>query len=262
MKLSIITVSFNNREGLLLTAKSIACQTFHDFEWIVVDGGSSDGSLDIIEQFAHRMSWHVSEPDRGIYEAMNKGLAKARGEFVQFLNSGDGFLNSSVLERIFSEGLSDVNYGDQWCILNNQVIEERTYPDVLDLTYLFRSPLGHQASFIRTELAKAHPYHEEFPISADRCFFLELYLAGAVFHHLKFPVVSFDSSDIGSREDTRVSRSQQLQRIKEGLLPVPALRDFERLMKVKDDFDFIMRVPPLRWSFFFFKWLQKLKSRL
>ena len=80
MKLSIITVNYNNREGLQRTIDSVVSQTFRDFEWIVIDGGSTDGSKELIKQYADHFSYWVSEPDKGIYNAMNKGILKATGE--------------------------------------------------------------------------------------------------------------------------------------------------------------------------------------
>ena len=89
MKLSIITVNLNNRDGLKKTIDSVISQTFKDFEWIVIDGGSTDGSRELIEQYVNHFAYWVSEPDKGVYNAMNKGVKKAKGEYLQFLNSGD-----------------------------------------------------------------------------------------------------------------------------------------------------------------------------
>ena len=89
MKLSIITINLNNREGLQKTIESVISQTFRDFEWIVIDGGSTDGSAELIKQYAAHFAYWVSESDKGIYNAMNKGIRQAKGEWLQFLNSGD-----------------------------------------------------------------------------------------------------------------------------------------------------------------------------
>lgn len=258
MRLSIITVTYNNKTGLLRTAKSVAAQVFQDFEWLVVDGGSIDGSQDIIAEYAPVIAWSISEPDNGIYDAMNKGLIKAQGDYVQFLNAGDFFLDQNVLAAVFSDKrLADVNFGDQWCVSGESLVEKRRYPQTIDLPFLFNAPLGHQATFIKTVLAKTHPYRTAFSISADRAFFLELYLSGASFHYLGFPVVYFDINGIGSREETREQRRQQFDQIKRALLPPPAVHDFEKLLKKAEGFDFVQRVPPLRWGYSFFKWLQK-----
>ena len=263
MKLSIITVNLNNRSGLQRTAKSVVEQTFDDFEWIVLDGGSTDGSQEVIAEYSHWIAWSVSEPDGGIYEAMNKGLAIAAGEYVQFLNSGDSFIDGNVLEKVFtSKQLSDVNYGDQWCVRNGLVVEKRRYSDTIDLGYLFRNPLGHQATFIKTSVAKAHPYRVKYTISADRAFFLELYLSGADFLHLNIPIVYFDTYGIGSNASTIEQRRTQLRQIKKEFLPVRAVEDFEKMMDKADEYDFVMRIVPLRWTYSLFKWLKRIKDRI
>lgn len=263
MKLSIITINFNNRDGLQQTINSVVKQTFTDFEWIVIDGGSTDGSLDLIETQSSRFSYWVSEPDKGIYNAMNKGLEKASGEYVQFLNSGDAFVDERVLESVFNdEGLSDVNYGNQWCVENGVIVEKRSYPDTMSLAFLFSSPLGHQASFIKRAFAQKCPYREKYSISGDRAFFLELYLSGAVFHHINLPIVFFDTDGIGSCEATREQRCQQLRAIKCELLTDQVVDDIETLMAKADEYDFVMRVCPLRLVYLLFKWIQKLKNKL
>ena len=262
MKLSIITINFNNRNGLERTARSIVEQTFRDYEWIVIDGGSTDGSQDILKEYSAHIAFGVSERDGGIYEAMNKGLERASGEYVQFLNSGDSFIDRDVLERVFADNrLADVNYGDQWCVLDGSIIEKRRYPETMDLRFLFRAPLGHQASFIKTSLAKANPYRVNYTISADRAFFLELYLSGASFHYLNLPIVFFDTEGIGSNANTIEQRRDQLQQIKREFFPEPAIKDFEKMMTDADEYDFVMRVAPLRWGYLFFKWLRKIKNR-
>ena len=97
MKLSIITVNLNNLEGLKKTYESVVCQTFTDYEWLVIDGGSTDGSREFIEQHQDKFAYWCSEPDKGIYNAMNKGIVKAKGEYLNFMNSGDCFASSFVV---------------------------------------------------------------------------------------------------------------------------------------------------------------------
>ena len=98
MKLSIITINYNNARGLERTIKSVICQTFTNYEYIIVDGGSTDGSLEVINKYADHISKWVSEPDEGIYNAMNKGTRMASGEYFNYMNSGDCFCDAHVLE--------------------------------------------------------------------------------------------------------------------------------------------------------------------
>lgn len=101
MKLSIITVNLNNRDGLKRTIDSVVSQTFTDYEWIVIDGGSNDGSRELIEHYSDHFAYWCSEPDKGIYNAMNKGIAHAKGEWLQFLNSGDVLYSNNTLASVF-----------------------------------------------------------------------------------------------------------------------------------------------------------------
>ena len=112
-KLSIITVNKNNAEGLRKTIESVVCQTFKDFEYIVIDGASTDESVAVIETYLANVTYWVSKPDRGIYEAINKGIKVAVGEYCLFLNSGDYLSSDSILEKAFSYGFfEDIVYGD------------------------------------------------------------------------------------------------------------------------------------------------------
>ena len=97
MKFSIITVNYNNKEGLRKTIESVIHQTFRDFEFIVIDGGSTDGSDDVLKEYDAQIDYWVSEPDGGIYQGMNKGIKKATGEYLNFMNSGDCFYASNIL---------------------------------------------------------------------------------------------------------------------------------------------------------------------
>ena len=103
MKLSIITVNLNNAVGLKKTICSVINQTFLDIEYIIIDGGSLDGSLEIIKEYEKKITYWVSEPDSGIYNAMNKGIMHANGEYLQFLNSGDWLVNDSIIEKFLKE---------------------------------------------------------------------------------------------------------------------------------------------------------------
>lgn len=263
MKLSIITVNYNNLEGLKKTLGSVCAQTFHDFEWIAIDGGSTDGSKQLLEQYDEHITYWVSEPDSGIYDAMNKGIAVAQGEYCQFLNSGDYYIDIDILARVFEiPKLADVNYGNQWCANHGKVVERRTYPSPMTLDYIFHSPLGHQATFFRTEAVKAHPYREQYTISGDRALYLELYTAGYRFLHIPIPIVYFDTEGIGSNEKTLEESRHQFHQIKREFFSDQVVCDIEQLIKDSDNYQFVLRVTPLRWCFNFFRKIQSLRNHL
>ena len=107
MRLSVITINMNNRKGLERTIKSVVCQIFADFEYIVIDGASVDGSADVIREYADKIHYWISEPDTGIYNAMNKGILQAKGDYCLFLNSGDALYTTTVLEEVFNQNFSE-----------------------------------------------------------------------------------------------------------------------------------------------------------
>jgi len=108
MKFSIITVNYNNKTGLFNTIKSVINQTFSDFEFIIIDGGSDDGSIEVIKEYSDRITYWVSERDNGIYNGMNKGIVQAKGDYVNFMNSGDTFYSNNTLENVYS--MMNYNY--------------------------------------------------------------------------------------------------------------------------------------------------------
>lgn len=163
MFLSIITINRNNAEGLKKTLESVASQTCRDFEHIIIDGASTDDSVEIIKDYVaslagKNVSYWVSEPDSGIYDAMNKGIEKANGEWINFMNSGDTFFNSEVLKKVseYPKNGIDVLFGDSIEIDGNQKIECICSPDSNDL--LKHPTYRHGASFVRTEIHKEYPF--------------------------------------------------------------------------------------------------------
>src|SRR4030043_464009 len=120
--LSIITINLNNAAGLRQTIESVINQTFSDYEYIIIDGGSTDGSVDVIKEYASKLRYWITEPDTGIYNAMNKGIMQAKGEYFQFLNSGDWFLNETILQKLFSvDHNADILYGDEYWVYKNGI---------------------------------------------------------------------------------------------------------------------------------------------
>jgi glycosyltransferase involved in cell wall biosynthesis len=173
-KLSIITVCRNAEKTLERTIYSVVSQTFKDIEFIIIDGNSSDGTPDIIEKHRQALDYCISEPDSGIYNAMNKGIMAATGEYVYFLNAGDYFFDDSVLERVFaSEMPADVVYGDILVQMSDAFCFKKKMPAHIRRSYLFYDTIPHQASIIKRELlTKYGNYDESLSIVADYEFFL------------------------------------------------------------------------------------------
>ena len=228
MKLSIITINFNNRNGLLKTIESVISQTFKDYEWIVIDGGSTDGSRELIERFADHFSYWVSEPDKGVYNAMNKGIRRAKGDYLQFLNSGDWLFDDTSLERVFSHSFtSDIVYGDLFFVNNKGEMKKSCFPNPLTLRYFYRRSLGHNASFIRRDLFQKNLYDERFKIVSDWAFFLEQALNNCSFEYVGEIVTCFDTNGISCVNKELVS--QERETVLNELIPEMLVQDFKMM---------------------------------
>lgn len=175
MKYSIITVNYNNKDGLRRTIESVIHQTFCDIEFIVIDGGSTDGSVDILKEYNKHISYWVSEKDNGIYNGMNKGIQKATGEYLNFMNSGDCFYDNNVLLKIDQYGYNadiitgrDYHYSEK-----KQLGHVSIQPPRLSMVTFFIATLDHQSSFIKRELFDNSLYREDYRLVSDWIFFTE-----------------------------------------------------------------------------------------
>lgn len=211
MKLSIVTINYNNVEGLKRTIDSIIQQSFNDFEWIVIDGGSTDGSRELIEENAAHISFWVSEPDKGIYNAINKGISHANGDYIQILNSGDYFFENNTLEQLFSEDYpnADILYGDAFLLYPDGNHIDKKYPDTISLNYFIHDVINHQATFFRREVFDGHPYNENYLIASDWAYCMEAVCRGLRFKHIPQTIVYYDNSGISAQWSERQNKERQ-----------------------------------------------------
>lgn len=191
MKISVITVCFNNLKGLQQTVNSVISQTCQNYEYIIIDGGSTDGTKEYLQKTEGIDSW-VSEPDKGIYNAMNKGIKMAQGEYCIFMNSGDTFYDHEVLEKA-AAGLNGNDFYVGNTVTISDVIKHKIYsPIVLTLESLFDGFIYHQSTFTKTTLLKKQPYNENIKISSDWEFFItQVLLQNKTYGHLDFFVANF-----------------------------------------------------------------------
>ncbi|MBO7618498.1 MAG: glycosyltransferase [Bacteroidales bacterium] len=226
--LSIITINFNNCKGLQKTIDSVVPQSFRDFEWIVIDGGSSDGSRELIERSAIFFSYWVSEPDKGIYNAMNKGIKVAKGDYLLFLNSGDWLYDDSSLERCFSHSFtSDIVYGDFYFVKSGGQMVKSCFPNPLTLRYLYCYSLGHNASFIKRELLQKELYDERFKIVSDWAFFLKQAMNICGFEYIDEIVSCFDTNGISSINKELVKKEREA--VLNELIPDMLVQDYQTM---------------------------------
>lgn len=230
MELSIITINFNNKEGLVRTLDSITKQTLHNFETIIIDGGSSDGSLEVIESFKKNNYnvTYVSEKDKGIYNAMNKGIDFAVGKYCIFMNSGDCFYNEKSIAN-------SVEYlTGKWDIVSGIATSDKyvMFPptsEQLSLSFFLKNSLNHQATYISTRLLKDLHYNENLKIVSDTEFFFRtLVLMNCSYVDIPIKISFCEVAGISGNLDR--SLNERYQAIK-NLLP----------SRMKYDVDFIIK---------------------
>lgn len=169
-KVSIITINLNNCEGLKKTVQSVFHQTSTQYEFIIIDGGSSDGSKEYIEENSCKISYWISEKDEGVYHAMNKGIVKAKSNYLLFLNSGDCFYDSEVISDFIQHDFTeDLVYGNT-CMGSRQCI--RRYPEVITFRFLFENTICHQSIFFKRTLFENYGFfNTNFKIVSDWLFY-------------------------------------------------------------------------------------------
>ncbi|SCX81973.1 glycosyltransferase family 2 protein [Flavobacterium caeni] len=206
-KISIITINYNNKTGLEKTIGSVLSQKGVDFEYVVIDGNSKDGSREVVEQYKSQVAYALSEPDTGIYNAMNKGIRAATGDYLLFLNSGDTLLEQDTLAKAAAliDGQYDFYYGNQIYLSNrSNQIEHWIAPEQVSLGFFVDNSLPHQATFIRRTLfEKFGMYNENLKIASDWEFFtVAICLHKASYKHIGMVVADYDFTGISSNPDS------------------------------------------------------------
>lgn len=230
-KISIITINYNNLEGLKKTVSSVLDQSWKDFEYIIIDGASTDGSVEYIKENEDKMDSWVSEPDKGVYQAMNKGIKKSKGEYLLFLNSGDHFFNNSVLGNNHKYLKNqDIIY------FNLQVVENdknfiKKYPDKLSFSYFVKDTLPHPATFIKKKaFEKTNLYNENLKIAADWKFFIDAICKyNLSYKKLDTILSTFYIGGMSSNPENRTVKNNEIQQVLESDYPT-YLQDIDDIL--------------------------------
>lgn len=272
MKLSIITINFNNLEGLKKTAESVINQTWKEFEWIIIDGGSTDGSKEFIVSLnddLNRNGWNpiaywCSEPDKGIYNAMNKGIGKAKGEYLNFMNSGDCYYENSILEKVINYPKlfqADVYIGNTVNINNG--IETRINDvsnENLDMFHFINSGIPHQATFYNKKMFDVFGlFDENLKIVSDwKHAILMLYFGKTKMKYIPYNICINQDGGISSNPAANKERYEVLD-----TLFHPVIR--EEMLKLhyyKEEIEYINNYKLSRMMYVFSHKLSTLMKRL
>lgn len=252
--ISVVTVVFNGKKYLEETIKSVISQTYENIEYLIVDGGSTDGTLDIIKKYEGHIDYWISEPDKGVYDAMNKGIQLATGEWINFMNAGDTFCEISTISDIFDtldcSGYT-ILYGD--CIVQYPGFERMKRAGELNALNKGMQ-FSHQSMFINTEFHKLNQYDLRYRLAADFKLVYSAYISKASFFYLSQRVSKVIN---GGLADT--NRSIVFQEYLDIISEInPSLKNtmYYRFLMVLDTFKSILKlVLPGR----LIAWIQKIK---
>lgn len=194
IKITVITVCYNAVNEIKTTIESVINQTYSNVEYIIVDGGSTDGTIDIIREYESRITRWVSEPDRGIYDAMNKGIRIATGDYINFMNAGDCFVDNTILEqvskRIPAGRTIDIIYGNSY--KHDKLKKWKDYSHDFKVLH-HHGAFCHQSGFIRTDYHKSNLFDLKYKYFADFDFFHKSYMAGASFQQLDIFIADYNA---------------------------------------------------------------------
>lgn len=254
MKISIVSINRNNAAGLEKTLQSVAAQTFKEFEYIVIDGASTDGSVEVIKRYESRfahLKW-VSEPDSGIYNAMNKGLRMASSEYVQILNSGDGLASNEVTERMLEalekEGNPSILYGNMMkCFPDGRRLTDKCFAgQEITMLGMFVGTLNHNPAYIRRDLFEKYGYYDEgLKIVSDWKWYLQaIILGGEQPQYVDLDVTLFDMEGISETNKELMQTERKM--VLEQLFPRTILADYEQYAFPIDQIRRLQRHP---WAY-------------
>lgn len=202
-KITVITVTYNCDKLLLKTIRSIAVQEYDNLEYIIIDGNSTDKTLDIIKDNLKDISFWISENDSGIYDAMNKGIRFSSGEWIIFMNAGDTFSHQNVLKNIFQDTQLieyDVVYGDVILQYSNYSYIKRALP----LTKMdHKLSFCHQSSFVRRSVISEYMFNTKYKLAADYDLFFRLYKDSYKFLYVNTPISIFESESGAANNNER-----------------------------------------------------------
>lgn len=267
--LSIITINWNNCNGLERTMESVSEQTVKEVEYIVIDGGSTDGSVEVIRRYedtlGDRFRW-VSEKDEGIYNAMNKGLAMATGDYVEFLNSGDCLASTEAVEKMVlaleKAEYPSILYGNMIkCYPDGKMIRDKCFAgQPITMLGMYSGTLNHNPAYIKKELFEKYGYYDDnLKICSDWKWFMKTIIFGdEKAEYTDLDVTTFDMTGISEDEDSRSIITSERRQYLETRVPSKVLKDYDMYAS---DIYLMRRIHRFKWAFKLVYFLERCLSK-
>lgn len=237
-KVSVITVVYNDYRNIKKTIDNVAKQTYDNIEYIIVDGNSTDGTKDIIKENEKYITKWISEPDKGLYDAMNKGVQLATGDWIIFRNCGDYFYHPSVIEDVFRFYQDN---GEDFILCDIRYFKDYGYkdfkPNILNHHYFDAMPVNHPSTFIRRTTQLKYPFRLRYKNSADYCFFIEAFEKGAKYKYIPLILSLFDNNSGASTDffDKSIKENIDiLSYFKASAATINRLRKKHKIIKLKN----------------------------
>ena len=225
--ISVITVCYNVASTIEKTMLSVLNQTYKNLEYIIIDGNSTDGTVDIIKKYAERLTFWISEPDKGIYDAMNKGIVKATGKFLIFMNAGDQFLNEKVLSKCLPYFLQEIDVISGIGYLSGQKWIPAKATD-LSVAFFLKRSLNHQATFINRKRFQDNLYRTDLKIVGDSVFFFQaLIMDNASYVDIPIEIALCEKPGLSGQEKKAFA---ELEASIKGMLPDRMVSDVDFLI--------------------------------
>jgi len=198
-KVTIVSVTFNAQNLIEDTILSVINQDYSNLEYIIIDGASKDNTTQIIEKYKSQIDYFISEKDNGIYDAMNKGIEKASGDWINFMNAGDSFVDNNIISRVMEEKIQDYDliYGATYEVHPKS---KNLIPAPIKEDMLSYPAMCHQSLFVRTEVQKKYPYDTTYKICADYEFEIKCEVLGYRIKRVEYPISNFLTGGLNSKE--------------------------------------------------------------
>jgi len=264
MKLSVITINKNNKPGLIQTMNSVFIQSYKNFEYIIIDGDSTDGSPGFIKKNEGKISYWISEPDTGIYNAMNKAIKVAKGEYCYFLNSGDVLVSEKVFEQVFSDNNIDTSFICGNLIWDKKGLKSKdnSYKNrdwSFSLYDIYAGFLSHQAFFIKRTMFSSYGFYDErLKLMSDwKLFYQAIAIHCEKVHYVDVDIAIYNTDGLSSSIGGKVILEEKRTAARE-LLPEQTYKDIDRLYYLYRNGFIIDFVLSKKWIHFLFKIFFKL----